>query len=85
MQVAVVLDESLANVEREKRAVRASEIEEETLRAKQRATGELDPVTKGLTSFQNARDLSARIYKIFDELDADSDGSLSFLKSLKRD
>jgi hypothetical protein len=53
----------LANVEREKRA---SEIEEETLRAKQRVTGVLDPVTRNLTSFQNAQDFSARIYNIFE-------------------
>ena len=70
-------EEFLANVEREKHA---AEIEEEALLAKQRVTGVLDPVTQSLTSFQNAQDLSAKIDKIFEKLDADGGCSLTFVE-----
>jgi hypothetical protein len=73
--VAVLLDEFLANVEREKGA---ADREVEALLAKQRVTGVLDPVTSNLTSFQNLEDLSRKIDNIFNQLDSDGGGELSF-------
>ena len=72
--VAVLQDEFLANVEREKVAAAH---EEEALLAKQRVTGVLDPVTANLTSFQNAEDLCLKIDTIYRQLDSDGGGELS--------
>jgi hypothetical protein len=71
----VLLDEFIANVVRE---TDAAEEVAEAIRAKRRITGVLDPITISLTSFQDAEDLKDKCGAIFDQLDTDRGGSLSF-------
>jgi hypothetical protein len=75
--VAVLLDEFIANVVREKEAAEAAA---EEIRAKRRIMGVLDPITLSLTGFQDAADLKDKCDVIFDQLDTDQGNSLSFLE-----
>jgi hypothetical protein len=67
--------EFIANVQREKDALeKAQEAEAE----KQRITGVLDPVTCTLTDYQDAQDLIDKIDDLYDRLDSDCSGGLTF-------
>jgi len=73
--VAVLLDEFIANVQREKDA--ANEIKRKEAE-KRRITGVLDPITATLTDYQDWEDLTEKSDRIFDTLDYDGDGGLTF-------
>ena len=73
--VAVLLDEFLANVQREKERA-AALVEAEA--SKQRITGVLDPITSTLTNYQDADDLAETMDTVYKRLDADGSGGLNF-------
>ena len=69
------LDEFISSVARAKEAEEhAAAIEN----MKKKITGILDPITSGLTSFDDEDDLVARIDEIYMRLDTDGSGGLTF-------
>jgi hypothetical protein len=71
----VGITEFIANVQREKdEAEKAMKWEAE----KQRITGVLDPVTVSLVDYQDAKDLLDKTDAIYDRLDEDESGGLTF-------
>ena len=82
--VAVLLDEFMASVAHEKDEMMA---EQQAEAEKKRITGVLDPITQRISSFDDLEDLRAKIQQIYEQLDDDQSGGLTFLefkKNLKR-
>jgi hypothetical protein len=73
--VAVLLDEFISSVTREK-----EEQEREQIRVnnKKKITGCIDTLTKTLTTFEDEEDLISKIDEIYDRLDMDGSGGLNF-------
>ena len=73
--VAILLDEFIATVTREKEDEERRWKEEQERR---KITGCLDPITNGLVIFDNQEDLEGRINQIFSKLDEDDSGGISY-------
>jgi len=85
--VAVLLDEFIASVARAKEEEEALE---QAARDRLKVTGCLDELTKMLVTFEDAEQLTFKISEIYDRLDEDDSGGLTFeefssaVKSIKR-
>ena len=73
--IAVLLDEFVTNVEREEEKA-LNKLEREN--SKRRITGVLDPITQQLTHFESKENLRMRIDALYDRLDSDGSGGLTF-------
>lgn len=73
--VAVLLDEFIATVTREKEEQAHQEYLEKERR---KISGCLDPLTKSLTLFEDEEDLASRIASIYNKLDEDDSGGLNY-------
>jgi len=73
--IAVLLDEFISTVQREKEAA-AVELEKEN--AKRRLTGVLDPITTQLQAFDSRENLSDGIAELYSRLDLDGSGGLTY-------
>jgi len=73
--VAVLLDEFISSVGREKDA---AALVKELENAKRRITGVLDPITMQLTGFESRENLDERIDELYTQLDRDGSGGLNF-------
>ena len=73
--VAVLLDEFIATVTREKEEKAHQEFLEKERR---KISGCLDPPTKSLTLFEDEEDLASRIASIYNKLDEDDSGGLNY-------
>eukprot|EP00960_Hanusia_phi_P077848 768748-Hanusia_phi.AAC.3 len=77
--VAVLLDEFIAYVSREKEQIESKkEQEREAEWMEKKVTGVLDPLTHSLTHFNDNEDLTNKIKTTFDRLDVDKSGGLTF-------
>jgi len=75
--VAVLLDEFISSVGREKDAAAfITELEN----AKRRITGVLDPITMQLTGFESTENLGERVDELYTQLDRDGSGGLNFVE-----
>lgn len=73
--VAVLLDEFIATVVREKEA---AALRAEAENDKRRIKGVLDPITSKLCAFEDADNLVERIDDLYERLDSDGSGGLNF-------
>jgi methyl-accepting chemotaxis protein len=73
--VAVLLDEFQSHVRRENEKVQKAILDDEERR---KIKGCLDPLTKGLLTFEDEADLTCRIDEIYSKLDEDGSGGLAF-------
>jgi len=73
--VAVLLDEFISSVGREKDA---AALIMELENAKRRITGVLDPITMQLTGFESKENLGERVDELYTQLDRDGSGGLNF-------
>ncbi|EKX48820.1 hypothetical protein GUITHDRAFT_105446 [Guillardia theta CCMP2712] len=77
--VAVLLDEFIAYVSREKEQIESQkEQEREAEWMEKKVTGVLDPLTHSLAHFNDNEDLTTKIRTTFDRLDVDKSGGLTF-------
>ena len=73
--VAILLDEFIATVTREKEAEQAVE---EFERNRRKLKGCLDAITHECITFEDSHDLDVKIDSIYEKLDDDGDGGLTF-------
>eukprot|EP00960_Hanusia_phi_P027779 747010-Hanusia_phi.AAC.1 len=77
--VAVLLDEFISSIQREKQEIEMqAKIEEDKRKALTRSNGILDPLSSHLARFVTERDLTKSISETFDRLDNDASGGLNF-------
>eukprot|EP00960_Hanusia_phi_P000654 16901-Hanusia_phi.AAC.3 len=77
--VAVLLDEFISSIQREKQEIERKErLEQEKHRAVRRANGILDPLTHHLSHFVTEKDLATKISETYERLDFDGSGGLTF-------
>ena len=86
--IAVLLDEFISSIQREKQEIeRQEKIEEEKRKALARCSGILDPLSSHLSHFVTDRDLEKKIADAYERLDNDGSGGLNyeeFQRGLKR-
>mmetsp|Transcript_16679 Transcript_16679/g.55540 ORF Transcript_16679/g.55540 Transcript_16679/m.55540 type:complete len:677 (-) Transcript_16679:706-2736(-) len=77
--IAVLLDEFISSIQREKQEIeRQEKIEEEKRKALTRSNGILDPLSSHLSHFVTDRDLARKIADAYERLDNDGSGGLNY-------